>query len=317
MKPLPAFLRDTAGFLAFVVRRWKEDRCPQVAGSLTFTTLLALVPLFTVVVAVLSALPVFEGVLVQIKIFLLLNLVPEVAGKIITVYMGQFAQAAGHLTTVSLAVLFAMAIATLFTVESEFHVIWRADRRRPLWRSVIGYAALIVLGPLLLGASLWATSWLVAASLDRIAMPSQLEVLALRVVPVSMSTLAFFLIYRIIPYRHVPWLHAAAGGVLAAVAFEAMKSLFALYIREVPTYKLVYGAYAAIPIFLLWLYLVWLIVLFGAVFTASLSDWHHEEPPDTSGAQVRALLLELESAGIVRRSGAGWIRAGPGKDAPP
>jgi membrane protein len=317
LKPPPAFLRDSARFLAFVFRRWKEDRCPQVAGSLTFTTLLALVPLFTVVVTVLAAMPFFEGVMVQIKIFLLLNLVPEIAGKIITVYMWQFAEAAGRLTTVSLAALFAMAISMLFTVDNEFNVIWRVDRRRPVWLSAIGYSALIVLGPALMGLSLWATSWLVAASLDRVAMSSRLEAMALGVVPVSVSALAFFLVYRIIPNRHVPALHATAGGVLAAIVFEVMKSLFAAYIRAVPTYQLVYGAFAAIPIFLLWLYLAWLVVLFGAEFTASLSDWQREEPAGMTEEQLRELLRDLESAGAVRRSGGRWILAAPRKDAPP
>ena len=140
LKPLPAPIRDFAGFVAFVFRRWQEDRCPQIAGSLTFTTLLAMVPLFTVAVAVLSSLPFFEGAMVQIKIFLLLNLVPEIAGRIITVYMAQFAEAAARLTTVSLVALFAMAIAMLFTVDRSLNVIWRVDRHRPWWLSAAGYS---------------------------------------------------------------------------------------------------------------------------------------------------------------------------------
>ena len=268
MKPLSAFFRDVAGFVAFVFRRWGEDRCPQIAGSLTFSTLLALVPLFTVVIAVFSALPYFEGAMVQFKIFLLLNLVPEIAGKIITVHLTQFAEAAGRLTTVSLAALFAMAIAMLLTVDHSLNVIWRVDRRRPAWLSLAGYLTILLLGPSLMGLSLWATSWLVAASLDRVAMPSGVESALLRLVPVTVSALAFFLLYRIIPYRHVPARHALAGGILAAVVFEVMKSVFASYIRAVPTYRLVYGAFAAIPIFLLWIYLSWLVVLLGAEFTA-------------------------------------------------
>jgi membrane protein len=156
----------------------------------------------------------------------------------------------------------------------------------------------------------------VAASLDRVAMPSQLEAVALSVVPVSMSALAFFLVYRIIPNRHVPALHALAGGVLAAVVFEAMKSLFAAYISVVPTYQLVYGAFAAIPIFLLWLYIAWLVVLFGAEVTASLSDWRREDPQGMSEEEMRELLRDLESAGVVRSLDGKWIVAAPGKDAP-
>jgi membrane protein len=268
-----AFPRDAAGFLAFVFRRWGDDRCPQIAGSLTFTTLLALVPLLTVAMAVLSAMPFFEDAMVQVKVFLLMNLVPEIAGRIITVYMGQVGEAAARLTGVSLAVLVAMSIATLFTVDRSLNVIWRVERHRPLWLSVAGYTALLVLGPVLMVLSVGATSWLVQASLDQVVMPSQVEALALRIVPVSVTAAAFFLLYRIIPNRYVPARHAIAGGVLAAVAFEAMKSVFAAYVRAVPTYRLVYGAFASIPIFLLWVYLSWLVVLFGAEFTASLAWW--------------------------------------------
>ncbi len=347
--PLPAFLRDPAGFVAFVLRRWREDRCPQIAGSLTFTTLLALVPLFTVGVAVLSALPFFEGAMVQIKIFLLMNLVPEIAGKIITVYMIQFAEAAKRLTTVSLVALVAMAITTLFTVDRSLNVIWRVDRHRPLWLSVTGYAALLLLGPILMGLSLWGTSLLVAASLDSLDVSSQVESLVLRVVPVTVSAFAFFLVYRIIPNRHVPARHALAGGVVAALAFEAMKSAFAAYLRAMPTYQLVYGAFASIPIFLLWLYLCWLVVLLGAEFTAALAwwpgrRWRVEDPAteearaafevgrrleaaggavvpfgalreavDLPDDRIEEILRRLVQAGAVRRTREGWASAGTGK----
>src|SRR5688572_27970433 len=126
-----AWLTDVVGFLRFVLRRWGEDRCPQIAGSLTFTTLLALVPVFAIVVALLSRSPFFEDVMVQIKIFLLLNLVPDIAHKIITVYMEQFRQNAGRLTTVGFTVLFFTAIALMFTVDRSINAIWRVRRPRP------------------------------------------------------------------------------------------------------------------------------------------------------------------------------------------
>ncbi|MBK6982507.1 MAG: YihY family inner membrane protein [Betaproteobacteria bacterium] len=355
MKPLPAFIRDPAGFLAFVFRRWREDRCLQIAGSLTFTTLLALVPLFTVVVVVLSALPFFEDAMVQVKVFLLLNLVPEIAGKIITVYMGQFAEAAGRLTSVSLVALFVMAIAMLFTVDRSLNVIWRVERHRPLWLSVTGYVALLAFGPALMGLSLWASSWVVTASLDRLVMPSQLESFVLRAVPVAGTALAFFLVYRIIPNRHVPARHALAGGILAAVAFEFMKSAFAGYLRAVPAYRLVYGAFAALPIFMLWIYLSWLVVLFGAEFTASLAWWRGRRwrggdapQPGLEGAfeigralataggepvefatlrqtvdlpdeRLEDILRDLVQTGAVRRSRKGWALASRegNREAPP
>lgn len=346
MKPLPAFLRDPAGFLAFVLRRWGEDRCQQIAGALTFTTLLALVPLIAVVAAVVSAMPYFEDAMVQVKVFLLMNLVPEIAGKVITVYMVQFTEAAGRLTTVSLIALLAMAIMMLFTVDRSMNAIWRVDRHRPLWLSMTGYATLLALGPVLIGVSLWATSWLVAASLARIAMPSQVETLALRIVPLAVSAFAFFLVYRIIPNRHVPALHALAGGILAAALFELMKSMFAAYIRAMPTYRLVYGAFAAIPIFMLWVYLSWMVILFGAEFTASLAYWRGRlwrrersaqadlrsalevgralaaagpgpvpiavlrESVDLPYDQLEDLLNALARTGAVRRRRRGWVLCG-------
>lgn len=273
METLLSLLRDRLGFLAFVVRRWSEDRCPQVAGSLTYTTLLSLVPLFTIVVALLSSLPFFEDVMVQIKIFLLINLVPDIAGKIITVYMQQFAGNARRLGVIALVGLFAMALALLFTIDKALNAIWRVRNRRKFWQSALGYSALLAAGPVLMGASLWATSWLVALSLDQVNLSRSTEQAVLRIVPVSVSATAFFLVYRFFPNRPVPWRHAALGGILAAVAFEVMKALFAEYVRLVPTYSLVYGAFAAIPIFLLWVYLSWLVVLFGAEFTASLAYW--------------------------------------------
>lgn len=267
-----AKLLDVLGFLRFVLRRWGEDRCPQIAGSLTFTTLLALVPVFAIAVALLSRAPFFEEILVQIKVFLLLNLVPEIAGKIITVYMEQFRANAAGLTTLGFAVLFLTAIALMFTVDRSINAIWRVRRHRPFWISVLSYAVLLSIGPVLIGASVSITTYLLS-------LPAQVNVsrsahaVLLQAVPISVSTVAFFLLYRIVPNRHVPWLHALAGGLLAAVVFELAKEAFAFYVANVPGTSMVYGAFAAIPFFFLWVYVSWLIVLFGAELTASLDYW--------------------------------------------
>ncbi len=271
--PVPQRLLDAFGFLRFVLRRWSEDRCPQVAASLTYTTLLALVPLFMIAVAMLSSMPFFEDVMVRLKVFLLMNLVPEIAGKIITVYMEQFAANAARLTLVGLGALFVMAIAMMFTVERSINAIWRVRRGRPVWFSLLGYVVLLALGPILVGISLSVTTYLLTLPVGMEKLPDRAQSLLLDVVPVAMSTIAFFLVYRIVPHRYVPWRHALIGALIAAVLFEAMKDLFAHYLRLVPTLDLVYGAFAAIPIFLIWLYLSWLVILFGAVATASGAYW--------------------------------------------
>ena len=268
-----ARLRTLLGFLRFVLRRWSEDRCPQIAGSLTYTTLLALVPTFTIAVALLSSAPFFENVMTQFKIFLLLNLLPEIAGTIIKVYMEEFASNAARLTTVGVVLLFVMAIALMFTIDRSLNAIWRVARSRPFWVSVLGYAALLVLAPLLIGLSMSATTYLVTLSLRVASVPPEAKSILIRAIPASMSAMAFFLLYRIVPHRHVAWRHALLGGVVAAVLFEIAKELFATYVRYAPGYNLVYGTFALVPIFLLWVYLSWLVVLFGAELTASLEYW--------------------------------------------
>jgi membrane protein len=261
------------GFLRYVWRRWSEDRCPQVAGSLTYTTLLAMVPMFAIAVALLSALPFFEDVMVQIKVFLLLNLLPEIAHTIITVYMEQFAENAARLTTVGIVVLFVMAIALMLTMDRALNTIWRVGRARPYWVSIVGYAALLITAPLLIGLSMSFTTYLVMLSMRFASVPPEAGSILIRAVPVSISTLAFFLLYRIIPHRHVPWRHALLGAVVTAILFEATKEALAFYVRSFPTYHLIYGTFALVPIFLIWLYVSWLAVLFGAELAASLEFW--------------------------------------------
>jgi membrane protein len=266
------WLLDVFGFWLFVLKRWTEDRCPQIAGSLTFTTLLALVPVFAIAVALLSRLPFFDDVMVQIKVFLLLNLAPEIAGKIITVYMEEFRRNAGRLTTIGVAALVVTAVALMFTIDRSLNAIWRVRRARPFWVSVLSYLVLLSIGPVLIAVSVSITTYLLAlsASMD---VPRHAHSFLLQAVPITVSATAFFLLYRLVPNRQVPWAHAAAGGLLAAVAFEVAKEVFASYMAHAPGYSVAYGAFAAIPFFLLWVYLSWLVVLFGAELTACLDYW--------------------------------------------
>jgi membrane protein len=266
-------LRNLFGFTRFVLRRWSEDRCPQIAGSLTYTTLLALVPIFAIAVAVLSSAPFFERVMNQFKVFLLLNLLPEIAGTIITVYMEQFARNAARLTTIGAAVLFVVAILLMFTIDRSINAIWRVGHARPYWISAIGYAVLLLLAPVLIGLSMSLTTYLLSLSVSYASVPSEAESILIRAIPASMSATAFFLLYRIVPHRKVPWRHAMVGGVVAAVLFEIAKELFAYYVRHAPAYNLIYGTFALVPIFMLWVYLSWLVVLFGAELTAGLDYW--------------------------------------------
>jgi membrane protein len=295
-------LSDIFGFLRFVYRRWTEDRCPQIAGSLTYTTVLALVPTFVIAVAVLSTSPVFEGVMSKIKIFLLLNLAPEIAGRIITVYMGQFAANAARLTSAGIAIVFVLAVWLLLIMDRSLNAIWRVRRSRPYWISALGYVVLILLGPVLIGVSVSITTYIMSLSAGATGLPAKFHAIVLRAVPLSMSALVFFLIYRIIPHRHVPWRHALLGGVVAAFLFESAKQLFSFYVHAAPTYNMVYGAFAAVPLFLIWIYLSWLIILLGAEITAAAgywsgARWKEPEAPATRLRETAAVVRTLVEAG--------------------
>jgi membrane protein len=273
--PVLRKLADTFGFLRFVFRRWKDDRCPQIAGSLTYTTLLAMVPVFTVAVALLSSTPFFHEVMERIREFLRMNLMPDIAEKITTVYMREFSRNARRLTLVGVGVVLVVAVWMMLIMDRSLNAIWRVRQTRPLWMSVLGYVTVIALGPILLGVSVTITTFMLALSGELAVLSPVAHAVLLRAVPILVSALAFFLLYRIIPHRHVPWRHAALGGLVAAALFEAAKQGFAFFVHMSPTYNVVYGAFAAVPIFLVWIYLSWLVILFGAELTASAPYWRN------------------------------------------
>lgn len=261
-------------FLRFVRQRFREDRCIQFAASLTYTTLLALVPIVTIALTVFSAFPVFGELMIQLKVFILSNFVPTSAGKIIAVYMQQFSEKAANLTALGIALLAVTALMLMLTIDHAFNVIWRVRRQRPLLHRFLIYWAALTLGPLMIGASLSLTSYLVSLSLGLVKGLPLVGELTLKMMPMTLTIVAFSLLYLIVPSRPVSPRHALVGGVAAGLAFELMKKVFTLYVTHFPTYTLVYGAFASIPIFLLWIYLSWLVVLSGAVIAAALPYWN-------------------------------------------
>jgi membrane protein len=274
MRPgLIIVLKSVRVLLRLVLHRFGEDRCLQVAGNLTFTSLLALVPLFTIAFALFTAFPMFEDWSNAFKVFLLTALVPEVSGKIITVYMQQFADSAAKLTAIGLIFLAVTALALMLSIERVFNVIWRVPAPRPVLQRLMIYWAALTIGPLLIGASLSLTSWLVTQSMSVAADVKELHTVLLKTVPIILNVVAFALLYVIIPNRKVAIKDALIGGVAAAVAFELMKRAFGLYVQLFPTYALIYGAFATVPIFLLWIYLSWIVILFGAVVVAVMPRW--------------------------------------------
>ena len=266
-------LRQFIRFLLHVARRFNEDRCLQIASSLTFTTLLALVPLVTITLTLISAFPMFSGLGGQIHDFLLANMLPDKAGQIVSAYIEQFSGRAGQLTALGTAALAVTAFVTMYTIEQAFNSIWRVLRRRPVAQRILVYWAVLTLGPILIGASLSITSLVVGASLGVARQVPLAEETILRLVPFVLTCAAFTLLYYVVPNRPVEPRHALLGGLLAAVAFEFMKRGFAVYVAKFPTYTLVFGAFAAIPIFLLWVYFSWVVIVAGALIAALAPDF--------------------------------------------
>src|SRR6267142_1686101 len=301
MNPIPLPLRQLGRFLAHVYRRFNQDRCFQIASSLTFTTLLALVPLVAITLALAAAFPVFSGLGEQIHAFLLANMLPEKAGEVVTGYIELFSGRAGQLTALGTAVLAIAAFMMMFTIEGAFNSIWRVSRPRPVAQRILIYWATLTLGPVLIGASLSITSYLVGASVGFTRQTPFAGAAILGLVPFVLTCAAFTLLYYVVPNRPVEPRDALIGGLVAALAFEIMKRSFALYIAKIPTYTFVYGAFAVIPIFLLWIYLSWVVIVIGALIAALAPDFavlrETARRPSGSGfSEALALLLVLARA---------------------
>lgn len=266
--------------------RFREDRLGLTASSLTFTTTIALVPLITVALAVLTAFPMFAKFQDVLQKWLIESLVPDNIARQVLGYLNQFAGKASKLGVAGLAILAGSALALILTIDRTLNSIWRVRTKRPLGQRVLIYWAAMTLGPVMLGASLTITSYALSASKGMVsALPGGvgflLDVLQFLLVAGGMAAM-----FHYVPNTFVRWGHAWMGGLFVSALMEVAKKLLALYLAKVPTYSAVYGAFATVPILLVWIYMVWVIVLLGAALTA----------------YVPSLI-----AGIPRRrSGVGW-----------
>ncbi len=256
---------DTAKTLR---ERFREDRLGLTASSLTFTTLIALVPLVTVMLAVFSAFPMFASFQTALEKYFLQALVPDGIAKPVLSALTQFAAKAARLGGVGLGLLVMTALALMLTIDRALNAIWRVRRPRPIAQRVLVYWGGLTLGPLLLGISLSLTSWVLTASQGIVgALPGGVAML-LNLVEFALLAVGMAALYHYVPHTHVRWRHALAGGVFVAIGIEVAKRGLAWYVGTMPTISAVYGAFAAVPILLLWIYVGWLIVLWGAVIAA-------------------------------------------------
>ncbi|HSV50488.1 MAG TPA: YhjD/YihY/BrkB family envelope integrity protein [Burkholderiaceae bacterium] len=250
--------------------RFREDRLGLTASSLTFTTTLALVPFITVALAVFTAFPMFGQMQNVLQRWLIESLVPDSIARQVLGYLTQFASKASKLGVVGLAIVLVTALALILTIDRTLNAIWRVKQQRRLAQRVLIYWAAITLGPLLLGASLAFTSYAISTSKDVVGgLPGGVRFLV--------DLLEFFLLaggaaalYHYVPNTPVKWGHAWTGGLFVSLGIELAKKLLSVYLSLMPTYSAVYGAFATLPILLIWIYVAWVIVLLGAVITAYL-----------------------------------------------
>jgi membrane protein len=250
--------------------RFREDRLGVSASSLTFTTTIALVPFFTVALALFTAFPMFGKLQATLQTWLVQSLVPEAIARQVLGYLTQFAGKASRLGTAGLIALLVSALALVLTIDRTLNGIWRVRRPRPLSQRVLIYWAVMTLAPLLLGASLSITSYLLSASRGLVrSVPGGLTVL-LDLMEFALLAVALTALYRYVPNTPVRAGHAFAGGLFGALGIELAKRLLAWYLGLVPSYSAIYGAFATVPILLVWIYMAWVIVLLGAVIAAYL-----------------------------------------------
>jgi membrane protein len=261
-------IRQLWQFSKLVARRFHEDRCLELASSLAFTTVLARVPLITVVLTLVSALPGSGSFGEHINRFVAEQMLPEVIGRVIIGYIEQFIANAAQLTALGIVFLVAAAASLMYTIERTFNSIWRVPARRRSGRRTLIYVALLAIGPTLIGASLWITSYVVSISLGFTAAVPGVGSIILWLVPLLLTVAAFALLYFVVPATAVRPGDALVGGAFAGALFELMKRGFAFYLSQVPTFTLVYGAFATVPLFLLWIYMSWVVIALGAVVTA-------------------------------------------------
>ena len=261
--------RNTAATLR---DRFREDRLGVTAGSLTFTTMISLVPLFTVALAIFSAFPMFGRMEAALQKWLINSLIPADIARQVSKYLFEFAGKAGQIGWFGALLLLVTALALILTIDRKLNDIWRVRQLRPLTQRVLVYWALLTLGPLLLAVSLSLSGYAVSSWrgwMGQGALPGGVRLL-IDTLEFMVVVLAMAALYRYVPHARVRWSHAMAGGLFVALGIAGAKKLLGWYLASVPTYSVVYGTFATLPILLIWIYLMWVIVLLGAVVAAYL-----------------------------------------------
>jgi membrane protein len=257
-------------FVRGVVARLTGVGLARTAAALSYATVLNLVPLFTVAFVYVARYPLFQQWLDALERFLLKHLLPG-TGPVVRAYLTEFTAKAAGLQGISIAFVVATAVLLVATVEQEFNAIWGVREPRSFLRRAFVYAIGLTAGPLSIGAAIYALTWLLEASVAQAPFVSPAVEFIATPLAVAIATAVFTLLYMLLPARRVPLRAALAGGLFAALGFEVAKHGFRVY-ASMATYQAVYGSLSLIPLFLLWIYVSWYVVLVGAAVTATLAE---------------------------------------------
>ena len=319
MKPIDSLHASLNAFVQFPWRqmlrtlwtRFREVRLGMTASSLTFTTVLALVPLFTLILAIFTAFPIFSQVQDQLQRWLIESLVPESISRQVLGSLTQFSRKASRLGLFGLAAVVVASVALLVTIDRTMGQIWRVTRQRPWSQRLLLYWAGLTLGPLLLGGSLAISSYLFTGYLSGLGdwLPVSVRNL-LDLVEFSLLVACVTGLYYYLPNTRVEWRHALTGGIAVALGLELAKKGLAIYLAQMPSYSAIYGAFAAVPILLVWIYVTWVVVLLGAVITASLPEIGRQSKriADGPGWSFRLALEILSQLAVARKTSPQGLR---------
>lgn len=253
-----------------VCRRFLEERLTLIVAALSFGTLLSLVPMVAVGVGLLQYFPFASGMSVALENFVIANFLPEKTGTIVAEYLGRFVHRAEVMPLLGIAVLVVTALMQTLTIEHTFNAIWKITIPRPILKRVAIHLIALVLGPLVFGGSLVLITLIAGASFGLFGEPVWVGETFFKVLPISLMVVLFTLLYWGVPNCKVSRWHALLGGVFAALGFVALQRLFSFYVANYSMYSMLYGAFSAIPIFLIWLFLSWGIILIGALIVSEL-----------------------------------------------
>lgn len=289
--------------LLYTFRRMGDERLDQVIGSLTFTSVLALVPFLTIALAIFTTFPIFHTFRASLETYFIQSLIPKAIANTILGNLTMFASKASRLSSVGAIALMVTAFSTMAMIDGAFNHIWRVKKKRPLLQRILVYWGIVTLGPLLIGVSFSVTSHVFMATSDVVGGLPFLGDLFFSLLSILLTAAAFTLLYTAVPNRFVDWRDAAWGALVAGIAFEIAKRLFAIFVAKFSSYTMIYGALAAIPLFLLWIYVSWAIILVCALLVAALpvvkyERWWHQPKPGGVYVDAMAILEVLFHARI-------------------